>query len=343
MKKILNTLYITSEDAYLALDGETAEVLFADGTKKRIPLVTLEGIVCFSYKGASPALMGKCVENQIALSFFTPRSRFLACAAGNESGNVLLRRTQYRVADSPADSLHIARSLIFGKLYNAKYVLHRAVRDHAMQVDADRIRGVCETLKTYMVDLSVADCAETLRGIEGNAAAEYFRVFDEMILQDKEDFFFRGRNRRPPQDNVNALLSLAYTLLANECASALRGVGLDPYVGFLHTDRAGRKSLALDLEEELRSVFADRFVLTLINNRILSAKDFEKQQTGAVLLKEAGRKVFLAEWQKRKKETIIHPYLKEKIEWGLVPHLQAMLLARFLRGDLDGYPPFLWK
>ena len=343
MKKILNTLYVTSEDAYLALEGETVEVLFADGTKKNIPLVTLEGIVCFSYKGASPALMGKCVENQIQLSFFSPRNRFLACASGSENGNVLLRRTQYRVADDPAASLDIARNFIFGKLYNTKFVLHRTVRDHALQVDADKIRHACDTLKTYMTDLSAADSADTLRGIEGNAAAEYFGVFDEMILQNKEDFFFHGRNRRPPQDAVNALLSLAYSLLANECVAALRGVGLDPFVGFLHTDRAGRKSLALDLEEELRSVFADRFVLTLINNRILSADDFERQETGAVLLKEAGRKAFLSEWQKRKKETLVHPYLKEKVEWGLVAHLQAMLLARYLRGDLDGYPPFLWK
>lgn len=343
MKKILNTLYVTSEDAYLALDGETVEVHFADETKKRIPLTTLEGIVCFSYKGASPALMGKCIDNQIALSFFTPRNRFLACAAGNENGNVLLRRTQYRVADDPTASLDIARNFIFGKLYNGRYVLHRAVRDHAMRLDSDRVQDACEAIKGYMLRLPEADSADTLRGMEGNAAAEYFGVFDELILQNKADFSFRERNRRPPMDNVNALLSFAYALLAKECASALRGVGLDPYVGFLHTDRPGRQSLALDLEEELRAVFADRFVLTLINNRMVSADDFERQASGAVLLRETGRKTFLTEWQKRKKETIMHPYLKEKVEWGLVAHLQAMLLARFLRGDLDGYPPFLWK
>lgn len=212
-----------------------------------------------------------------------------------------------------------------------------------MQVDRSDISKCCENISKYMKDVQNADSPETLRGVEGNAAAEYFSVFDEMILQNKSDFRFNGRNRRPATDNVNALLSFAYSLLANECASALQGVGLDPYVGFLHTDRPGRKSLALDLEEELRSVFADRFVLYLINNRILNGDDFVHRESGAVLLTDEGRRRFLSEWQKRKKEIITHPFLEEKIEWGLVPHVQALLLARFLRGDTDGYPPFFWK
>lgn len=343
MKKLLNTLYVTSEDAYLSLNGETVEVLFPNGLKKNIPLHTLNSIVCFSYKGASPALMGKCAEEQIHLSFYSPRGRFLASVVNNENGNVLLRRTQYRVADSPIESLDIAKNMIYGKLYNSKYVLHRVVRDHPMQVDRSAISKCCENISKYMKDVQNADSPEMLRGVEGNAAAEYFSVFDEMILQNKSDFRFNGRNRRPATDNVNALLSFAYSLLANECASALQGVGLDPYVGFLHTDRPGRKSLALDLEEELRSVFADRFVLYLINNRILNGGDFVHRESGAVLLTDEGRKRFLSEWQKRKKEIITHPFLEEKNEWGLVPHVQALLLARFLRGDTDGYPPFFWK
>lgn len=295
MEKLLNTLYVTSEDAYLSLNGETVEVLFPNDLKKNIPLHTLNSIVCFSYKGASPALMGKCAEEQIHFSFYSPRGRFLASVVNNENGNVLLRRTQYRVADSPIESLDIAKNMIYGKLYNSKYVLHRVVRDHPMQVDRSAISKCCENISKYMKDVQNADSPETLRGVEGNAAAEYFSVFDEMILQNKSDFRFNGRNRRPATDNVNALLSFAYSLLANECASALQGVGLDPYVGFLHTDRPGRKSLALDLEEELRSVFADRFVLYLINNRILNGDDFVHRESGAVLLTDEGRRRFLSE------------------------------------------------
>lgn len=343
MKKLLNTLYVTSEDAYLSLNGETVEVAFPNGPKKNIPLHTLDSILCFSYKGASPALMGKCAENQIQLSFYSPRGRFLASVVNHESGNVLLRRTQYRVADSQYDSLGIAKNMIYAKLHNSKYVLHRVVRDHPLQVDCSAVSKSCENISKYMKDVQNAGSPDELRGIEGNAAAEYFSVFNEMILQNKSDFNFNGRNRRPATDNINALLSFAYSLLANECVSALRGVGLDPYVGFLHTDKPGRKSLALDLEEELRSVFADRFVLYLINNRILNGSDLLHQESGAVLLTDDGRRKFISEWQKRKKETITHPFLEEKVEWGLVPHVQALLLARFLRGDTDGYPPFFWK
>lgn len=343
MKKLLNTLYVTTEDAYLSLNGETIEVNFPNDVKKNIPLHTLDSIVCFSYKGASPALMGKCAENQIRLSFYSPRGRFLASVLNNENGNVLLRRTQYRVADSPCESLDLAKNMIYGKLYNSKYVLHRVMRDHPLQVDCSAITKSCENISRYMKDIQSTDSPDVLRGIEGNAASEYFSIFDEMILQNKSDFKFNGRNRRPATDNVNALLSFAYSLLANDCASALQGVGLDPYVGFLHTDKPGRKSLALDLEEELRSVFADRFVLYLINNRIISGNDFIYQESGAVLLTDDSRKKFLSEWQKRKKDIITHPFLEEKIEWGLVPHVQSLLLARFLRGDIDGYPPFFWK
>jgi len=343
MKKILNTLYITSEDAYLSLDGENVKIQFEDGSSQAFPLHNLACIISFSFKGASPALMGKCASYGIQLSFFSPFGRYLATSFGETNGNVLLRREQYRWADNTEQSLNVAKCFIVGKLYNAKYVLLRCARDHAMQTDVEKLKAATKLINEYLQDTKNARSKDELRGIEGNAAAEYFVVFNELILQNKDEFIFKGRNRRPPTDNINALLSFAYSLLANDCACALKGVGLDPYVGFMHTDRPGRASLALDLMEELRSVYADRFVITLINTRILTGDDFKKQESGAVILTDNGRKTFLSEWQKKKKEVITHPFLKEKISWGLVPHVQAMLLSRFIRGDLDAYPPFFWK
>ena len=342
MKKLLNTLYVLSEDAYLSLDGETVEIR-TEETVKNIPLHNLEGIVCFSYKGATPALMGKCASIGISLRFFDRRGRFLAAAVNAENGNVLLRREQYRIADSPSASLSGAKSFLSAKLYNEKYVLLRAVRDHPMQVDEAAVRKAAETITQQLQTIRSAESAEALRGAEGVAAAAYFGVFQEMILQNKETFHFEKRTRRPPTDPVNALLSFSYTLLAGDCAAALQSVGLDPYVGFLHTDRPGRISLALDLMEELRAPVADRFVLTLINNRILDKKDFRQMENGAIYLTDEGRRAFLSAWQDRKREELTHPFLGEKLSWGLVPFVQAQLLARFLRGDLDGYPPFFHK
>ena len=343
MKRLLNTLYVLSEDAYLSLKGETVEVSYSDGSHKTIPLHMLESIVCFSYKGASPALMGKCRSKGIYISFYSPNGKYHASIANTTNGNVYLRRSQYRNADNEKIALSIAINMIVGKLYNEKYVLLRCIRDHEMRVDTNKIRRAAENISKYMKDAAKATDKASLMGIEGNSAAEYFHVFDDMILQNKDDFRFVERNRRPAQDRTNALLSLAYTVLANECAAALHGIGLDPFVGFLHVDRPGRESLALDLEEELRAPFADRFVMTLINNRIINKKDFVVKDNEAVLLTEEGRKKFFAEWQKKKKQTITHPYLKEKVEWGLVPHIQALLLARYIRGDIDQYPPFFWK
>ena len=336
-------MYVTTEDAYLTLDGENVVVNFEDGSKRPVPLHTLESIVLFTYKGASPSLMGKCSDLNISLAFYSPSGKYLASASGRPVGNVFLRREQYRVADDDSGSLAIAKNMVLGKLYNCKFMLLRCARDHSMQADAEALRSRAAVIDGYMDDASCTDNMDSLRGIEGNAAAEYFSVFDEMILQNKDSFVFAGRNRRPPLDNVNAMLSFAYSLLAHDCAHALNGVGLDPYVGFMHADRPGRESLSLDLEEELRPVFADRFVLTLINNRILAGSDFKQMENGAVLLTDEGRKAFLSEWQKRKREEITHPYLKEKIPWGLVPHVQSMLLARYIRGELDGYPSFFWK
>lgn len=343
MKKLLNTLYVLSEDVYLALDGENVVLLHEETVAGRFPLHTLVQIISFSYKGASPALMGACARRGIELSFYTPRGRFLARTAGTSYGNVLLRKEQYRISDDEERSLAYSRAMILGKVFNCRWSLERTVRDHGMRVDSEKIKGVSAELRQGLQKLRVCDTFESLRGMEGELASRYFAVFDDLIINQKDDFQFRGRSRRPPLDNVNALLSFAYSLLANDCAGALEGVGLDSYVGFLHTDRPGRQSLALDLMEELRGIMADRFVLTLINRKIVKAEHFERQAEGAVLLNENGRKQFLQAWQQHKKEVISHPFLEEKIPWGLVPHVQAMLLARTIRGDLEEYPPFLWK
>ena len=343
MKKLLNTLYITSENSYLALDGENVVVLEETEEIGRVPLHNLEGIVSFGYRGTSPALMGACADRNISLSYLTPQGKFLARVSGKIRGNVLLRQQQYDSSRDEKISLDVARTCILGKIFNARWVLERAVRDHGMQIDVDLVKNASGYLKNSLKRIQCCQSKEQLRGYEGEAASVYFSTFDKLILQQKRDFKFQGRNRRPPLDNVNALLSFVYTLLTNQITSALEVVGLDPYVGYLHTDRPGRVSLSLDLVEELRSVFADRFVLSLINKKIVSGKNFSKKENGAVLLNEEGRKKILVEWQNRKKEMLTHPYLKEKVEWGMVPYVQAMLLARYLRGDLDGYPVFLWK
>lgn len=343
MRKLLNTLFVTSEDAYLALETENVAVYIGEEKKAQYPLLVLESIISFSYKGASPALMGACARKGIQLTFLTPRGRFLARVCGQEQGNVLLRKEQYRLSDNLEKSCHIARNFIFGKVYNQRWVLERTLRDHRMRVDAAKLESASQALAGLLPAIETQTDLDALRGLEGEASVWYFHVFDEMVLNQKADFLFDGRNRRPPTDNMNALLSFAYVLLSNDCASALESVGLDSYVGFMHRDRPGRTSLALDLMEELRAPMADRLCITLVNNRVLQDKHFERQESGAVFLGEDGRKLFLSAWQTKKKEEITHPYLKEKMAWGLVPYVQSLLLARYLRGDLDGYPPFLWK
>ncbi|MBR3569249.1 MAG: type I-C CRISPR-associated endonuclease Cas1 [Oscillibacter sp.] len=342
MRRLLNTLFISSEDAYLSLDGENVVIKRDDAIIGRVPLHTLKGIVTFSYAGASPSLMGKCADAGVDLVFCTPGGRFLARVAGIAHGNVLLRREQYRIADDPARSLEIARTMIFGKLANARRSLERTLRDHKPRVDEAAFRDAADILTGLLPQVRAAESADVLRGLEGAGAKAYFDLFDAMILRGKEHFFMRGRNRRPPLDNVNSMLSFAYYLLASDCASALESVGLDAYVGFMHRDRPGRRSLALDIMEELRPCVADRFVLTLINNRQISARDFIREESGAVRMTPDGRSRFLKAWQERKSETLKHPFLEEKLPWGLVPYAQALLLARRVRGDLDGYPPFLW-
>lgn len=339
MKKLLNTLYVTSQDAYLGLEGECVTVKKEGGTAMRLPLHNLEAIVAFNYVGASPALMKKCSENNVSLSFFQG-DHFCGRLEGQENGNVLLRKTQYRFSDAECKSLKIARNMLLGKVHNERYVLERALRDHAIRVDEDKLNHASQLLQKSMGYIRDCSGLDELRGYEGEAASVYFGVFDELILQGKESFSFTGRNRRPPLDRVNALLSFAYALLANECAGAAYSAGLDPYVGFLHRDRPGRKSCALDLMEELRSPVAERFVLTLINKRQLNAEGFIKTESGAVILDDDTRKTVIQRWQEMKQEVVQHPFLKEKLPVGLLPYAQAMLLARYLRGDLDAYPPF---
>lgn len=343
MKHLLNTLYILSEDVYLSLDGENVVANREKQVLARYPLHTLQNIVSFSYAGASPALMGACAQRQIGFALCTPRGKFLARVCGESAGNVLLRRTQYRIADDPARCCEISRAMIFGKLFNGRWSIERTRRDHALRVDSEALSAVSRQIAELLPQVREETDPDHLRGLEGVGASAYFGVFDQMILGDKETFFFHGRNRRPPLDATNALLSFAYSLLAHDCASALESVGLDSYVGFLHRDRPGRTSLALDLMEELRPCMADRFVLSLINNRRVKASDFQYMESGAVLLSDEGRKMFLKCWQERKKETLTHPYLEEKLPWGMIPYIQALLLARYLRGDLEEYPPFLWK
>ncbi len=343
MRKMLNTLYVTTEDAYLTLDSENVAVQKKGELMARFPLHSLEAIIMFTYAGASPALMGACAARGVCMSFLTPSGRFLARSVGESNGNVLLRTSQYRTADDDAKSLAIARNMIFAKVYNSRWVLERMLRDHGMRLDKPLLENASGLLKAALGRIREAYDLDSLRGMEGDAASTYFSVFDELILNNKQEFAFSSRSRRPPLNRCNALLSFAYTLLANDCAGALETVGLDSYVGFLHRNRPGRASLALDIMEELRPCYVDRFVVTLINNRIIQPEDFTIRESGAVLLTDDGRKKFLKAWQERKRCRLTHPYLKEKLAWGLLPHIQAKLLSRYLRGDLDEYPPFLWK
>lgn len=343
MKKLLNSLFITQPDVYLSLDGDNVVLLKDQERLGRFPLHNLESIVTFGYTGASPALMGYCAERNISLVFMTMNGRFLARVIGASKGNVVLRKKQSLMSEDVILSARIARNFIIGKIYNHKWILERMTRDYPLRIDTADFKEASGQLSLLMTVIRECEDLEQLRGLEGQAALIYNQRFDPMILQQKEDFYFRSRSRRPPLDKVNAMLSLAYTLLANDMVSALEGVGLDAYIGFLHRDRPGRASLALDLMEELRGVYADKFVLSLINMKMMNADDFVSKENGAVMMTVEGRKKFLTAWQQKKQEKITHPYLGEKISWGLVPHAQSLLLARHLRNDLDEYPPFLWK
>lgn len=343
MKKLLNTLYVTTTECWLSLDGENIVISNRDNQIGKLPLHNLESIVVFGSTGATPALMSKCVNSNIGLYFLSRTGKFLCSVVGEIDGNVLLRREQYRWADDELRSLNIAKTMITGKIFNSRYSLERTIRDHALRIDVDKFRMQSGFLLTAAKNCQNVLSKDELRGFEGEAASVYFGVLDDMILQQKDDFKFTVRSKRPPLDRVNALLSFSYSMMANMCASALYSVGLDPFVGFMHTDRPGRRSLALDLEEEFRAVICDRFVLNLINKRQVSASGFDEREDGAVLLNDNGRKIFLKAWQDYKQEELVHPFLKDKVQRGLLPFVQALLLSRYVRGDLDAYPVFLWK
>ena len=343
MRKLLNVLYVTSPEAYLARDGENVMVLVGEETKIRIPVHNLEGIICFGYTGASPALMHLCVERGVSLSFHSESGRFLARVIGKASGNVLLRRRQYRISDNIDDSLGFARNFVFGKIFNSRCALQRFLRDHGDKGSFHEVHGSVVFLSSQLEKVMNCNNIDVLRGIEGYAARSYYGVLDNLILGDKEKFQFTGRSRRPPRDPINAVLSYLYTLLAHDCSSALETTGLDTQVGFLHRERPGRPSLSLDLMEELRPYLVDRLAISLINNRQIAPRDFVIKESGGVLMKEELRKTIIGAWQKRKREEIIHPFLREKIPIGLIPYAQGMLLARHIRGDLDAYPPFLLR
>jgi len=342
MRKLLNTLYVTTKDVYLGLDGENIVVLLEGEVNARRPLHNIESIVAFNYAGASPALIGECMRRNIAISYIGANGRFLGRVTGPECGSILTRKAQYKLGDDEAQSAQIARNMVAGKIHNCRSLIERARRDHALRVDGEKLRRASEYLKNAAKRVMAANRLDSVRGCEGEAANVYFSAFDELILSDKEAFRFRGRSRRPPLDRVNALLSFCYALLAHECGAALYAAGLDPFAGFLHRDRPGRMSLALDLMEELRPAVADRFVLTAINKGIVRSEGFVVEESGAVTMTDETRIAVIKKWQEKKLEELTHPFLKEKIQWGLVPYAQALLLSRHIRGDLGQYPPFFW-
>lgn len=343
MKKHLNTLFVTTQGAYLSKDGETVAVKIEQKTVLRIPIHTLDGIVCFGSVGCSPYLMGFCAEKDVTISFLSEYGKFLAMVKGPVSGNVLLRRKQFRMADKPEVSARVAGFLLTGKIANCRTVLERSLRDHSEKMDRDSVKKVSKRLSMYIRKELHKDDLDSLRGIEGDAAHQYFSVFDQLIFQQQDAFAFSGRNRRPPTDRINCLLSFVYTLLVHDVRSALESVGLDPAVGFLHRDRPGRPGLALDMMEEFRPFLADRLVLSMVNRGQVKPDGFTIKESGAVHMDDDTRKTVLTTYQKRKQESLIHPFLNEQIQIGTLFFIQALLMARFIRGDLDGYPPFIWK
>ena len=346
MRRMLNTIYVTSEGAWLRKDGANLVVEVDGAERGRAPLHLLDGIVSFARAGASPALLAACAEAGVTISHLEPNGRFLARVEGARTGNVLLRRTQFRVADDAARKVVIVRGIVAAKAANQRAVVRRALRDHgeAMPTAARDALALAERRLTDAARRTIVTTeVDGLRGIEGESALVYFGVFDHLVRVDDPEFRFRGRSRRPPLDRLNALLSFLYALLGHDCRSALEAHGLDPQVGFLHADRPGRAGLALDLMEELRPVLADRLALSLINRRQLAAGDFIVEEAGGVRLTDEARKRVLVGWQERKRDELRHPFLGETVALGLVAHIQAQLLARHLRGDLDGYPAFVWR
>lgn len=338
-----NTLYVTTQDAYLAKEDEAVVVRVEGQMRMRIPIHTLGGVVCFGQVSCSPAMMHLCAERSVAISFLSEHGRFLARVEGPVSGNVLVRREQYRWADSMDQSAIVAIAVVTAKIANSRTVLLRSLRDRPERAGAVAIGQAAQVLKNRLVELRPGVGLDEIRGVEGECARVYFNVFDHFIASEKEHFFFHGRNRRPPLDRMNALLSFLYVLVEHDVRGALQAVGLDPAVGFLHRDRPGRLGLALDLLEEFRAFMADRLALSLVNLRQVQADGFQVLESGAVTMDDETRRSVLIAYQKRKQEAIVHPFLLERTTVGLLVHLQARLLSRYIRGDLDGYPAFLWK
>lgn len=343
MKHLQNVLYIMTQGTYLAREGEAVLVRVNKETRLRVPVHTLGSIICFGRVGCSTGLMDLCGRARVPISFLTERGRFVARIEGPVAGNVILRREQYRRADDPTKSSAIAAAILAAKVANGRTVLQRALRDHPETDGAEEIEEAVRRLQNILNGLDLGMPVDQVRGVEGDAARIYFGVFNRLIIAQKEEFFYCVRSRRPPLDNVNALLSYIYTILAHDVAAALQSVGLDPAVGYLHRDRPGRPGLALDVMEEFRAVLGDRLALSLINMRQVQGSGFRTSETGAVFMDAATRKEIVVAWQKRKQEEIKHPFLDEKIPVGLLPYAQALLLSRYLRGDLDGYPAFVWK
>ncbi|MBN1588975.1 MAG: type I-C CRISPR-associated endonuclease Cas1 [Pirellulales bacterium] len=343
MKKHDNTLYVTTQGAYLARKGTNVLVRIERKTRMCLPVHTIGSIVCFGNVACSPFVMGMCGEAGVGITFLSRNGRFLARVEGPQSGNVILRRAQHAVTSDPEFAAITAKNIVSAKVANSRTVLQRAVRDHGLKMDVAGVQRAITRLAALLTDLTGEIAVDRIRGLEGDAARTYFGVFDELILARKDQFFFHQRTRRPPKDNSNSLLSFVYALLTHDMTSACQSVGLDPQMGFLHADRPGRPSLALDLVEEFRAFLADRLVLSLINRQQVDAKGFNHRETGSVEMNDQTRKTILVAYQKRKEEEIVHPFLNEKMTIGLLPHIQARLLARWLRGDLDGYPAFFWK
>lgn len=340
MRILLNTLYVTTPDAYLSKDGLNVVISVKGEEVFRIPIHNIEQIVTFGYMGASPGLMKLCADSGVALTFLSPHGRYIGRFQGPTHGNVMLRKTQYLKAEDPDYVLHLCQLFIGGKIQNYRNILLRFIRDNGNNND---IFQAAEELLRCKKRVFNAASIDSVRGIEGDAASTYFAVFAQLMLNQKDTFVFCGRNRRPPKDAVNAMLSFVYTLICNDMAAALETVGLDPYVGFMHTLRPGRVSLALDMMEELRAYLGDRLVLSLINRKQITIHDFLQQGDESIVMTDTGKKTILSAWQSRKREQIIHPYLNEKVSIGLLPYIQSMLLARYLRKDIDDYPVFLIK
>jgi len=338
MRILLNTLYVTTPEAYLSKDGLNVVVSVKQSETFRIPIHNIEQIVTFGYMGASPGLMKLCADNSVSLVFLSPQGQYISRSQGPTRGNVLLRKAQYRNSDDSAYALHLSELFIGAKIQNYRSILRRFIRDNGVD---EVIENAADELQRCKNKVFMSSNIDSVRGLEGEAATSYFGAFSHLLLNQKEDFIFEGRNRRPPKDAVNAMLSFVYTLIYNDMTASLETVGLDPYVGFMHTLRPGRASLALDMMEELRAYLGDRLVLTLINKRQITIKDFVRQGDGSIVMTDSGRKIILTAWQSRKKEQITHPYLGERVSVGLVPHIQAMMLARFIRKDIDDYPAFL--